>query len=340
MAEPDSERRSPRRVLLVGPGRRAREAAAVLVALSGLDGEGLRRGEPLSEVGLVDLEELLAQRSLEGLLMLESGRVPVEDIGFVRRFLERHPGWRLLLVGEDGQDPRARALLSLKRAQWLSWPPDLDQLRAQLAPQPPAAPGTPARSSSPAEEQSGLRRPGRRPPAAGAGSVDLGELLEELLASAALQGEGAPRFQFRPSAGVWVERERAGLAEALGGLVELARVCAHADGLVNAALVPNGDSVVLRLDFPRAELPEGELAALLERPPPELEAPLAAGLAAARRGVELLRGSGARVEFAGGEPGRLRCEVRLSTPRAAPAGPPVQVPARAGRASKPEDPFA
>jgi len=44
---------------------------------------------------------------------------------------------------------------------------------------------------------------------------------------------------------------------------------------------------------------------------------------------------GGRVDLASGEPGRLRCEVRL---HAQPA--PLPVPARSVRAGKPEDPFA
>src|SRR5262245_30155715 len=104
----EPERRT-RPALLVGAGRRAREAGAVLSTLSALDPEGGERTrDPLPQAVLGDLEELLTQRPMEGLLILESGRVPAEDIGFVRRFLERHAGWRLIVVGEDSQDTRAR----------------------------------------------------------------------------------------------------------------------------------------------------------------------------------------------------------------------------------------
>ena len=327
-----AERDRPRGELLVGPGRRARAAGGVPAALSALDEEGERRREPLREVVLVDLEELLAPRPLEGLLILESGRVPGEDIGFVRRFLERHSGWRLVLTGEDAQAPAARALLALGRAQWLRWPPDLGELRAFLT---PLSGGTPARSA-PAGGDERPRRGARR--ATTNGAVDLAELLEELLAGAALQGEGTPRFQFRPAGTVLVKRERALLTEGLGGLVELARVSAGADGLVSVAVVNAAEAVQVGLEFPRGELAEKELSTLLERAPAGVDAALARGLAAARHGCALLRAAGDQVELSGAESGRLRCEVRCPLrPGSAPA---QRSASRSTRAGKAEDPFA
>jgi hypothetical protein len=331
----DNDRRSPRTALLLGSGRRARETGAVLSTLSTLDAEGESKLEALPLFGVADLEELLAQRPLEGLLILDAGRVPGEDIGFVRRFLERHPGWRLVVVGENKAD--SRALLALARARWLPWPPDLEELRALLAPLPDGErePGAPAPRTPASEERGPPRRSARKasPPN---GGVELGGLLEELLAGAALQGDAIPRFQFRAGEPLLVHHERAALIEGLGGLVELARLCAGGDGLVRAALDPSGDAVLLGLEFPRAGLPEKDLPSLLERAPTGVGAELAEGLAAARRGAELLRELGGRVELAAGEPGRLRCEVRLNAqPIAQPAAP-----ARSARTGKPEDPFA
>ena len=124
-----------RPVLLVGAGQRPRELGAVLSARGAVrarsDGEPVI--EPHRPMGLSDLEELLAQRPAEGTLVLDYQRVPGEDIGFVRRFLERHLEWRLVVVGEDVSDRRARSLLGLPRAQWLPWPPDLDQIAALLS---------------------------------------------------------------------------------------------------------------------------------------------------------------------------------------------------------------
>mgnify|MGYP001220292895 CR=1 FL=1 len=359
VAERGSQKPSLRRVLLVGAGQRARAVGAALTALSALDAEGERSVEPCLEFQLADLEELLTQRSLEGLLILESGHVPGEDIGFVRRFLERHPAWRVAVVGAEAGGPAVQRLLSLVRAQWVSWPPDLEELRALLGPElSPAAAGTAQaaapRSAPAGGERVGARRPERRTTPS-LGAVDLGELLEELLASAALRGEGAPRFQFTAGARVRVQRERAALRAGLDGLVELARVCAGGDGLVSASLAPSGDSVVVRLEFPRAALSETGLDALLEHAPalleaPPLEAPLAEGLAAARRGVEFLRTVGGRVQLASAGKGRLRCEVLLAaapqpeTPAQKPVRPHAPTrpegQARPVRAGKPEDPFA
>lgn len=325
MAEHEPERRTPRAALLVGPGRRARETGAVLTALSALDAAGERGAEALAEFALADLEELLARRSLEGLLILETAHVPVEDIGFVRRFLERQAGWRLVVVGESEQDPCARALLSLARAQWLTWPPDLGELRALL---PPAA----ARASGGERGQrTGMRRaPAGRTPAVN-GGVELGDLLEELLAGAALRGDGTARYHFSAGRSCRIAGAREVLLAGLQGLVELARLCAGSDGLVRATLAGDGEGIHIQLEFPRAGLPERGLTALLEGSKEHPDPMLAAGLAAARRGAELLRESGAEIELAASEPGRARCEVRFTSPAA---------PLESARQGKAEDPFA
>lgn len=342
--EKDGEH-ATRPVLLLGAGRRPHEVGAVLAALSTLDAEGQRRREPLGLFGVADLEELLAQRPLEGWLILEAGRVPGEDIGFVRRFLERHAGWRLFVLSDDATEARAKALLAFPRAQFLPWPPDLEQLGALLvsprepAPRPPPAPPAPVARAAPApeperEERPAARRPARRAPAPNGGAVDVSVLVEELLASAALQSRGNPRYHFQSAQAVLLARERGLLAEGLGGLVELARICAGEDGLVRAAIDPAGELVRIGFDFPLAGLSEKDLPELLERPfPPESDPSLAEGVAGAQHGVALLREAGGRVELASTEPGRVHCEVRL------PLQPPA--PPRAGRpAGKPEDPFA
>src|SRR5262245_29068109 len=309
--------------LLVGEGQRARESGAVLAALSALDGAGERRAEPLPEHALGDLEELLVPRALEGLLILEAGRVPPEDIGFVRRFLERQAGWRLIVVGESEQDPQARALLALARAQWLAWPPDLAELRALL---PRSAPGA-------KETGRGARARARRaePARRVNGSVDLGELLEDLLAGAALRGEGLARYQFTAGRGCRVAGERESFRSGLQGLVELARVCAGSDGLVRASLAEDREAIRIRLEFPRGALAERDLPGLLGDAHDVADPALAAGLEEALRGARLLRESGAEVETSAPEPGRVRCEVRLAR-KAAPLG--------SARSGKAEDPFA
>jgi hypothetical protein len=123
----------------------------VLAALSALDAGGETRGAPMAAGTLADLEELLVtRRPPEGLLVLDSARVPDEDIGFVRRFLERHPQWRLVVLGADERDVRVRALLALPRTSFLAWPPDLAELRALLSASRSAAPAPVA--SPPAAE--------------------------------------------------------------------------------------------------------------------------------------------------------------------------------------------
>jgi len=344
--EKDGELHAARPVLLLGAGRRAHEVGAVLAALSTLDEEGQRRREALGLFGVADLEELLAQRPLEGWLILEAGRVPGEDIGFVRRFLERHAAWRLFVLSDDPTEGRAKALLAFPRAQFLPWPPDLDQLGALLvrrgerpAALPPPAPTAPAARSTPTpeaprEERPSARRPARRAAAPNGAAVDVSVLVEELLASAALQSRGNPRYHFQSAQAVLLARERGLLAEGLGGLVDLARTCAGEDGLVRAAIDPAGELVRIGFDFPLAGLSEKDLPELLERPyPPEGDPALAEVVAGAQQGVALLREAGGRVELASTEPGRVHCEVRL------PLQPPA--PPRTGRpAGKPEDPFA
>jgi hypothetical protein len=159
-------------------------------------------------------------------------------------------------------------------------------------------------------------------------------LVEELLAGAALQSRGSPRYHFQSAEAVLLQRERGLLAEGLGGLVDLARACAGDDGLVRAAIDPSGELVRIGFDFPLAGLPEKDLSALFDHPYPEEADPtLAEGVAVARQAAALLREAGGRVELASPEPGRVRCEVRF------PVQPPP--PARAGRVvGKPEDPFA
>ena len=158
--------------LLVGPGRKAREVARVLTVLAATRSEGGAVDEPrpgrvrsfrdLEDLSLVELRARLAGFESEetadplgrtaeadfegaesigrdglgvertGSLLLEVAEVASEDIGFVRRFLERRAGWSLLLLADDPTTALAQALLGLPRARWMPWPPDLDQLARLL----------------------------------------------------------------------------------------------------------------------------------------------------------------------------------------------------------------
>ncbi|HED65162.1 MAG TPA: hypothetical protein ENJ09_06350 [Planctomycetes bacterium] len=351
----------PRPALLVGAGRRPKELGAVLAALGGLrarlDGRGAP--EPHRPMGLSDLEELLAQRPPAGTLVLDYERVPGEDVGFVRRFLERHTEWRLVVVGEDVRDRRARALLALPRTQWLPWPPDLDQINALLdlgessvrsasgarrADSPP--PRTLPLASD--EEEAPAPRPipqGRtdEPSAASEenGPVDLGALVEELLAGAAL-GSGAPRYLFRCDHGILLDRARAPLASGFEGLLQLARVSAGPEGVVSAQVAPSEqagdpeDAARVRIDFPAAAIPTAILPDLLHKEVPrskKLPKDLAGAIRAARKAAGALSEAGARVALFQHQDERLRIEVVL-------ASGPVPTQVAPPRAAKAEDPFA
>ena len=317
-------------LLLVGAGKRPRELGAVLTALAAVRATDNVAFEPQPAFGLQDLEELLAQRPRVGTLILDYERVPAGDVGFVRRFLERNTGWRLLVLGDEARDRRARALLALPRVQWIPWPPDLDQVGALL-------------ETTPAPDD--LERASPRPPAApaesgatGSEELDLGDLLEELLASASVAGDGAPRTQYRCDQALPLRRERAPLAEGLASLLALARGCAGPDGEVQASAEPastSGDppeTVRLRIDFPTGPLREEDWPGLLDVPFAG-EPTVAEDVARASRGAVALRAAGCRVLLFTRSPDRLRVELHVASGPLAPA---ADEPARA----KAEDPFA
>lgn len=286
-----------RSVLLADRGMRSRELGAVFMALA-----RVRTGEldfALQE--LADVEDLLVERNGSGTLILECGRVPAEDIGFVRRFLERQPAWKLVVLGDDPQDSRARGLLALPRTQWLPWPPDLDQLAALL--------GLGSAASAPAAPDA---RPAPRveaPPAAQVVHVD--DLLEELLAGMSLAGSAAPRFLYRGDEPLALEGDATALQEGLAGLFELARVCAGEGQIVNVTASGVEELVQIRVDFPLGPLTDADLPRLLQGTfdgAPELRR----AVEVARKGAALLQARGASVDLLAQRPGRLRLEVLLA----------------------------
>lgn len=340
MKDHDEERVSQMPMLLVGAGRKAHELGAVLHALAEVR---MGRGDAFRVQVLVDLEELLSRRSSGGMAILEYEGVPLEDIGFVRRFLERNPTWKLLVLGKDAQDGRAQAMLALARTQWLPWPPDLDQLGALLpaeddaAPEPPGVlrpvPAASGATSIPAAppEASGMAstaravQPGAAPNAES--TLDVGGLLEELLAGASLSGQGSPRYRYGCESPLLLPADAGVLADGLVGLFTLARRCAGEGNVVSVQAdhapvddphgLPEG-SVRIRADFPLGPLTDGDLPGLLEDAF-EGDGELAADVAAANDGAELLRAHGALVELAPHRPGRLRLEVLLPHPGGRPA---------------------
>ncbi|MEW6074552.1 MAG: hypothetical protein AB1726_18395 [Planctomycetota bacterium] len=334
MAKSEGGGKASRPLLLVGSGARSREIGAVLGTLAAVRAATGRAVEPLRPHDLADLEELLARGPGDGTLILEVGRVPGEDIGFVRRFLERHSSWRLVVVGDDPRHAVARGLLALPRAQWLPWPPDLDVLGA-LLPGPGAGDGHSA-PRGPAPEPDD-----RTAAAPGAAAVSVGALFEELLADAAVAGEGTARHLFRCEEPVHLAWEKGLLTRIFRGLYALARRCAGPDGAIeteveHAAGAQTAGAVGVRIDFPVGPLTDADLPALLEE---EFEGDpdLAEDVAAARAAAEALRRRGGTLGLAPRSPGRLRLSILLpARPGTGPEAGTAALPAR----GSPEDPFA
>ncbi len=107
--------------LLVGPGVRAEGLARVLTAI-GAPGDVDARA--FADVAT------LAESSAPGLLLVDADAVPIEDVGYVRRFLVAHPTLALVLFGDD---PRARTVRALGSPRFAHWPPDVEELTALVA---------------------------------------------------------------------------------------------------------------------------------------------------------------------------------------------------------------
>jgi hypothetical protein len=340
MSDRGEAQRTAKTVLLVGSGARPKELGAVLAALSGVRSETNGGVRPIVPMGLGDLEDLLAQGPGDGTLILESGRVPLEDIGFVRRFLERHSSWGLLVLGEDAHDARARSLLGLPRSQFLAWPPDLEQLAALLDRLATGARAEAAPRPAPRRERPRAPvRPARDDPT---GRLDLAVVIEELLASSSLGGSVA-RYAFRCEEPLPLQGDEALLRGALGGLLLLANRCAGDGGAVAvvaerlASRELGTDVARVRIEFPLGPLTDGDLPDLLTSPftgAPELTS----DVAAAQRGARALEDEGTRVTLRALRPGRLRVELVLGP--LAEAGE-RNAPENGGEErGRPEDPFA
>jgi hypothetical protein len=309
--------------VLLGRGRRPHELGAVVAALA-----SLARGAAADSAGgsdvarrLDDLEDLLVPRlrgeSGAGTLILECEEVPAEDIGFVRRFLERHPGWRLVVLGEEAGDARARTLLSLPRAQWLPWPPDLEQLRGLAGGErdgatPASPPAPPPASTASAPRASASAGGGKARPGAPQ-ATEVAAVVEELLTGLSDDvpaGTKGPRLLFRGERSVVAPIERGLLARGLAGLLALARGCAGAGEVVQVSAEPLEGGARVAIDFPAGPLSDGDLPRLLDAPY-EGDPALAGAAAAAREGAGLLREAGAAIELFPRGTGRLRLEVDL-----------------------------
>lgn len=114
-ASPDP--RSGQAILLVGPGARARDLGLVLKALGAPHGVPCRTFE--------DVADLAAEDAHVGLLLLDADAIPLEDVGYVRRFAESRPKSALVLFGGDA---RARTVRVLGPRRFAHWPLDVEEL--------------------------------------------------------------------------------------------------------------------------------------------------------------------------------------------------------------------
>lgn len=114
-----ADERTARGSIVVGPGERLSLFATVVRALGRAD---------VAQAG--DVEELSGSSDAQGLLVLDAEEIAAEDLGYVRRFLDRRSSFRLMVVGDDPSTRVARGLLARRGASWLAWPPDLDDLAA------------------------------------------------------------------------------------------------------------------------------------------------------------------------------------------------------------------
>ena len=110
------------RTILVGPGSRLATLPALLGAV---------RPRPTWEVrALADIDELFGPLAAGGRAIVDCDDLDLEDVGFVRRFLDRHPDWDVVLTGADPSARTCKRLVSHERARWLDWPLDVEQLQA------------------------------------------------------------------------------------------------------------------------------------------------------------------------------------------------------------------
>jgi hypothetical protein len=103
----------------IGPGRRMDDLASLLSAIAG-DSHPFRRGR----------SDELEIPSRPGLLALDADELGPDDVLDLRRWLASSSAARALLIGEDSTRRGVRALLRLERVRWMSWPPDVEDLRS------------------------------------------------------------------------------------------------------------------------------------------------------------------------------------------------------------------
>jgi hypothetical protein len=123
MAAPRSPSPTPPWSLTIGPGEHLSSLTPLLDALL-----------PVPCQPLTDLVDLLADTGTSGRLLLDGDTFPAEDLGLLRRFLERLPAWDLVFFGGPTPPPTLAPWIGPPRVSWVQWPPDVDQLRAFTVP--------------------------------------------------------------------------------------------------------------------------------------------------------------------------------------------------------------
>src|SRR5688572_5781158 len=108
-------------LLVLGPGANLASIRPLFAALTSARGSA-------ELVTIRDLAELLEIRTKCARVLLDADCLPLEDLGIVRRFLDRAPDVDLVLVTSDPSLRPARQLLDRARVCWRSWPLDTDQL--------------------------------------------------------------------------------------------------------------------------------------------------------------------------------------------------------------------
>jgi hypothetical protein len=271
--------------LWLGPGIRP-DLAERIEAGPELQGQGrLQRN-------VVDLADLLGRQIGPGRLLAFVADVPTEDIGILRRFLERDSARELVLFS-SGDEVAPMALLTLPRtrvlpkpisAAALAWlvgvPEQLERrlMRKDASPKEGEAPMDPGRVDlalqvlkerlsnrddvAPLLGRLEIELNRTRGEIADAESpVDVGELAEEILASLSLERGRRTRFLFRPEGELSVVRNRDGLGQCLKGLFKLVGRCSTPDSVIRVRVTsqsgdePDPDALVeVYVEFPDSPL--------------------------------------------------------------------------------------
>ena len=296
-------------LVVVGPGERLEELSAALGGLLG-------RASGVRLVALGDLAQLLLLPAPSGRLLLDGDRVPQEDIGILRRFLEGRTGWSLAVIGEDPGGGVCPALLELGGSHFVAWPPNLDQLRALAAPTdagepledyvlPSAAPQAAAPPPAPEANPTPAPEPNGEP-----ASWDLTGLLDDLLVGRSVS-EGAAAYAFGPSGAVQLACPRAEVSDLLDGFLALAEACAGAGNEVEVKASSEAGEAVVEILFPPGELTDGDLPVLLQDGPFEGPRALREAAESARAANLVAQELSGRASVGPSRPGQLRLEVRL-----------------------------